>query len=324
MTMDIVDLLRQPKNYPHLTGPIELRETHISWVFLTDNFAYKVKKPVTLFDGILDYHTLTLRKKYCDLEVQLNRILCPDIYLGTVPITVAGIEETATDGIIDYAVKMRRMPEEGLLRRKLEQGKPISVEIMKDMARLIADYHARCEEKPEYGVMDKLRRKIEENFETASQCRPIDDNYIQRVRDFMNTNEELFAQRIRDRRVRRCHGDLQPNNIILDGDNIYIFDCVEFTELFCSGDVGEDVGFLAMDLDYWNQSKLATALVDEYVEASGDQGLLGVLNFFKSYRAFVRGKVHDITAAGITDKTEREKQQEMARKYFELAYSYVP
>ncbi|MHA2497414.1 MAG: phosphotransferase [Candidatus Hodarchaeales archaeon] len=321
--MDIVDLLSHSESYPHPTGSIELRETHISWVFLTDELVYKVKKPVTLFDGILDYSTLPLRKKYCDLEIQLNRKLCPDIYLSTASITAQGIEDNPTTEIIDYAVKMRRMPEEGLLRRKLEQGEPVSTETMKHMARLIADYHALCEEKPEYGAMDKLRRKIEENFETANQRRSIDNDYIQRVRDFMSANESLFSQRIHDRRVRRCHGDLQPNNIILDGENVYIFDCVEFTELFCSGDVAEDVGFLAMDLDYWGQTALAGALVDEYVRASGDKGLLTVLNFFKSYRAFVRGKVHDIMAAGVTKKAERENQQELARKYFELAYSYL-
>lgn len=321
--MDIVDLLSRNESYPHPTGAIELRETHISWVFLTKSFVYKVKKPVTLFDGILDYSTLLLRKKYCDLEVQLNRKLCPDIYLSTASITAQGIEENPTTEIIDYAVKMRRMPEEGLLRRKLEHGEPVSAETMKQMASLIAEYHAQCEEKPEYGAMDKLRRKIEENFETANQRRSINEDYIQRVRDFMNTQEGLFAQRIHDRRVRRCHGDLQPNNIILDGENVYIFDCVEFTELFCSGDVGEDVGFLAMDLDYWGQPSLAEALVDEYVRVSGDTGLLTVLNFFKSYRAFVRGKVHDITAAGTTKKAECQNQQELARKYFELAYSYL-
>ncbi|MFQ5977006.1 MAG: phosphotransferase [Candidatus Heimdallarchaeota archaeon] len=321
--MSIKDLLSRSDSYPHPTGPIELRETHISWVFLTDMFAYKVKKPVTLFDGILDYQTLELRKKYCDLEVQLNRILCPEIYLGIVAITATGIDEQPSSEILDYAVKMHRMPEEGLLRRKLEHGEPVSIATMQHIAQLIADYHAQCEEKPEYGTMNKLQRKIEENFETANQRRPIDTHYIQRVRAFMTANEDLFAQRIRDRRVRRCHGDLQPNNIILDGDQIHIFDCVEFTELFCSGDVAEDVGFLAMDLDYWNQAALAEALVDEYVKASGDEGLLDVLNFFKSYRAFVRGKVHDITAAGMMENTESKKQQEMARKYFALAYSYI-
>jgi len=321
--MDIVKLLSCPEAYPHPTGPIILRETHISWVFLTDNFVYKVKKPVILFDGILDYSTLSLRKKYCDLEILLNRRLCPDIYLETTPISKKGVEEEPTTEIIDYAVKMKRMPEEGLLRGKLERGEPISGDIIKRIGRMVAEFHDKCEEKPEYGEMDKLRRKIEENFETASQLRMIDSDYIHRVREFMKSNRQLFAQRIKDRRIRRCHGDLILNNIIIDGENINIFDCVEFTELFCSGDVGEDVGFLAMDLDAWNQQGLARIFVDEYVKASGDKGLLRVINFFKSYRSFVRGKVSDITAAGMTNKTESDKQKEIARKYFALAYSYI-
>ncbi|MFX1513064.1 MAG: phosphotransferase [Promethearchaeota archaeon] len=326
MQLDIRSLLERPDSYPYPVKNIEIRDTHISWVFLVDDLAYKVKKEISLFDGILDFTTIQLRKKYCEKEVQLNRVMCPDIYLGVIPITENGISsmnETAPEKIVEWAVKMRRMPEEYLMSRLLQNNEEIPLRKISEIARTLVDFHSQCEARPEFGSMEKVTRKIDENFETVLMHRPVDKAYIDRVHNFMSENEELFHQRAESGRVLRFHGDLQSNNIVLAPKKVYIFDCVEFTDLFAAGDVAEELGFLAMDLDFWERSDLAKHLIDEYVRFSNDKDMIKVLNFFKSYRAFVRAKVNIFTALGTENEQIKAKANEMVNQYLELAYSYI-
>ncbi len=314
-------LLQNPSAYNHPIKNIEIRETHISWVFLTGSYAYKVKKGVK-FGDILDFSTLELRKEFCYKEIELNSRFSPDIYLDVFTINSDGKINGVGD-IIDYGVKMKQIPEEYLMSNLLKEKK-ITDEIIHNIAESLALFHKKTEKIPEWGKLKYIHEKWDENFRTTSKFRKINKEFQQKVENFMIGNKGLFDERINENRITDNHGDLQAHNIfILPNKEIKIFDCIEFNPLLRYGDVAEDIGFLAMDLDYWQETTLSNTFVEAYIEYSNDELLTEIIDFFKCYRAYVRGKVYGFQASNETNETVKQNQLEVSNKYYNLAESYI-
>jgi aminoglycoside phosphotransferase family enzyme/predicted kinase len=332
--MDVPELIEQlsrPAFYPDPTSRVEVVQTHISTVFLTDRYVYKVKKPVDF--GFLDYTTLEKRRAMCDKEVALNARLCPDVYVGTVAITRSG-DRLSLDGdgeVVEHAVKMVRLPEDRMLRQVLARGEAAPA-IFVRIAGVLADFHARAETSPAIADMKRLdgvKFNCDENFQ---QTEPYVGRLLTRQRfDLIRTSTDLFFARHRalferradEGRVRDGHGDLHLDSICVT-DPVSIFDCIEFNERFRYQDVAEEVAFLAMDLEFHGHPDLARVFVDAYVTSSGDRELLRLLDFYKAYRAYVRAKINSFQLDDPNVPAERREAIETtARRYYELAERYA-
>lgn len=320
----IKTLMMNPDFYPHaVREPIQVRETHISVVFLTGNFAYKVKKPVS-FGDILDFSSLEKRKHFCHEEIRLNSRLSPELYLGVVAVTERQlVENLDAEGVLEYAVKMKQLPPDSTLHDLLVKGKNVSTRTIQDIADRVAEFHQKADRLPQYGSYDVIYEKNDENFRTASQYITLDDSYRKTIYRWMETHVELFQKRVDDGKIVDGHGDIQSRNIFLHQGNVYIFDCVEFNEALRAGDVAEEIAFLAMDLEYLGYPGLAQVYVDRYVEQTSDEELLTLLPFYKAYRAHVRGKVAIFNASQGGDPQHVDYLKKEAQKYFQLAYSYA-
>ncbi len=315
-------MLKTTSAYEHPIESIEIRETHISWVFLTGPFAYKVKKPVK-FGDILDFSTLDLRKKFCHKEIELNRRFSPEIYIDVFSINSEG-KINGPGKVVEYGVRMKQLPEERLMRNILMK-KGVTTSAIEKIAKVLADFHINTKKVPEWGKLKYIWEKWDENFRTTAQFRTESKEFQDQIFGFMLGNKGLFQERIYDDRITDNHGDLCSNNIfILHEDEIKIFDCIEFNPLLRYGDLCEDVGFLAMDLDYWGESKLSKLFIDKYVEYSGDELLKEIIDFFKCYRAYVRGKVYGFQAVNESNVQKKEEQTDISNQYYDLAKTYVP
>ena len=328
----IEDLLR-PEAYPHRPGEIELRQTHISWVFLAGELVYKIKKPVDF--GFLDFTTLEKRKHFCEREVVLNRRLCPEIYLGVVPVvkTPEGFRFEGEGEVVEWAVKMRRLPEEGMMGRLIKEG-ALTRNHLELLVQKLVPFYQKAEtglEVNRYGSLETVRFNVEENFE---QTRAFVGKALSRLRyeyivawsrRFMEENQGLFSARIEGGFIRDGHGDLYSANICYDDlREVYVFDCIEFNERFRCGDVAQDLAFLSMDLDFHGLTDFSRFFINRYVELSNDPGLYDLLDFYKCYRAYVRGKIGCFTwASEGVPQEEREAALANARRYFDLAYRYA-
>ncbi len=327
----LVQALLKPEIYPHNPKKVELVQTQMSFLFLTGDYVYKIKKPVDL--GYLDYTTLEKRRFFCQQEIELNRRLCPEIYLEVVPIVSSqGQIRLGGEGqAIEYAVKMKQLPEERMMDRLLPQDK-VKEEMVVRVAEKLAAFHDKAKTSPEintYGKLDAIIVNTEENFIQTEKYVDISipslkyHNIKAYNNDFIKTNAPLFNKRIKDGRIRDCHGDLHAAHVCLS-NGIYIYDCIEFNDRFRYGDVASEVAFLAMDLDRFQRADLSRAFVTAYVRLSQDKELLQLLNFYKCYRAYVRGKVANfmLDDPHISEK-EKTSALAAARSYFELAESYI-
>ncbi len=328
--------LRNPASYPHPAAEIRLVQTHISYVLLAGDFVYKFKKPVDF--GFLDFTTLARRRHFCGEELRLNRRLCPTVYLGLVRVAEKegglhleeGGEESA--GVIEYGVKMRRMPEEGMMGEVIRRGE-LSREMLDRIVEVLIPFYetaAGDEAVREFGRAQAVAVNVLENFEQTEgfvggpALGPAQFEKITGYARKFLTRKELFDARIAAGRVRDCHGDLYSANICLDNDQVHVFDCIEFNERFRRCDVASDVAFLAMDLDFHGLAGLSDHFIERFATRSGDQTLDTVLNFYKCYRAYVRGKIGLFTAsAPEVDEATRARCQEQAARYFQLAERYA-
>lgn len=333
MKVDVIEALKDPSSYDEDVEQIELLQTHISFVFLTGRYVYKVKKPVDF--GFLDFTTLANRKFFCEEELRLNRRLCPDVYLEVVPINVAGdsVKIKGPGETIEYAVKMRELPQDAIMSRLLEKGK-VTKGHAEEIAKLLAKFHKEAKTGVginEYGTLLQVRANWVENFEQTNGLRggllgSEEFDFVENaIKHFMDENEALFDTRVKEGRIRECHGDCHSGNIfILDSKDIYIFDVIEFNKAFSCSDVAAEVAFLGMDLEFNGRVDLKEAFINRYIEQSGDGGLLPLLPFYMCYRAYVRAKVASFRLAeadiGADEKSEAEK---LTRDYFKLALSYA-
>ena len=328
---EMVQALLQPKAYPEPTQGVELAQTQMSFVFLTDNYVYKVKKSVNL--GYLDYTTLDKRQFYCQREIELNRRLCPDVYLGVVPITrqQGGIFIEGKGKAIEYAVKMRRLPQE-LMMDVLLLSNQVSAQMLTKLAQKLAEFHQKAETNTDisaFGSLYTISQNTGENFSQTEKYigTTISGQQYQRIKgytdSFIKEKTALFLKRTRDGWIRDLHGDLHAAHICF-ADDICIYDCIEFNDRFRYGDVASEIAFLAMDLDHYGRADLSSQFVAAYVAQSRDSELPKLLKFYKCYRAYVRGKVASFKLDDpYITKEERPGVLAIAKSYFELAELYI-
>lgn len=323
---ELIEALLDPAIYPEATQHIEVRETHASIVFVTDHYVYKIKKSVDL--GFLDYSTLEQRRYYCQLEADLNRRLSPDVYLPIVAIRkkTGRYRFNGHGTIVDYAVKMRRLPDARNLEFLLRQ-RTVTHQMVDRLAELLADFHAASaplSPHQGYGTKKQVQADWQENFDQTSRFTPDVlgqeryDNLRQAVASFLRCHTNWFAQRVAGGHVRDCHGDLRAEHIyFLTAAQIRIIDCIEFNQRFRYIDVASEVAFLAMDIERLGFPELANHFVQSYVRHTGDLTLYRLLDFYRCYRAFVRGKVAALRMGGT--QAHRDAFAPLARHYFRVA-----
>ena len=326
-----IEALLDPAAHPHATGDLRVEETHISWLIFTDDHVYKVKKPVNF--GFLDFSTLDRREHFCREELRLNQRLSPNVYLGVEPVTLDGGRYLlGGDGqVIDYALKMRRLPESGWLAGLLKRDQ-VDAPMVRRIAARIADFHAQAAEPSaaaEGSSLDIVSQNTEENFNQTAPflgwTLPQTTYDVVRAysRTFLHTGRSLFLRREEERRIRDGHGDLHAGQICVE-NGIDFIDCIEFNDRFRIGDTAADLAFLAMDLDARGHPELSRVLVEEYRTRTNDEGLEDVLRFYKCYRAYTRGKVESMRADQLdTHRPERRAAEAAARRYFQLARHYA-
>jgi len=327
----LVEALSDPAFYPHPVKEVQFLQTHISSVFLTGEFVYKLKKPVNF--GFLDFSTVELRKLYCRAEVELNSRLAPSVYLRAAPITLDdGSPKLEGEGeVVDWLVVMREIEQDSLGSEVLARGE-LSEAHMDSLVDVLVPFYrdaATGEGIDQYGTVDAVKFNTDENFSQtkAYAGKLLSNERYKHIRRFTNTfyeeNEDLFERRIAEGRTRESHGDLHLRNVFLKEPPI-VFDCIEFNERLRCGDVAVDLAFMAMDLDFNERSDLAEHFIDRYVEASGDTELVRLLDFYKCYRAYVRGKIACFTSSDpALDNGARRAERNLARRYFGLAYQYA-
>ena len=326
----LVEALSHPEAYTHASGTIEVVETHISWIFLTESLAYKIKKPVNL--GFLDFSTLEQRHHYCNEELRLNRRLCPEIYLSVVPVVrAADTFFVDTEGeIVDYAVKMVRFDRTMELDRMLAQ-KLLTVKHIDHLASMIARFHTSLPSVPiesSCGHPDNLVKPMLHNF-TAMESIALNQTEIDQLEELkvwtIQEHQRLYhllLQRKSGGFIRQCHGDMHTGNMVLWQNRIFLFDCIEFNEQLSNIDVISDLAFLFMDLDHGREPRLAWRLLNNYMMETGDYSALSLLLFYSLYRAMVRAKVTAIRYSQTSGQGTGQQILEEHRSYIRLAQGY--
>ncbi|MGF1522408.1 MAG: AAA family ATPase [Leptolyngbyaceae cyanobacterium] len=329
----LMQQMLQPEFYPHpVETPVQLIQTHVSYVFLTGEYAYKVKKAVDF--GFLNYSTLEKRHHFCQEELRLNKRAAAPIYLEVLPITQQG--ETYTLGLAEapaeYAVKMRQFPQSTLLSQMFEQGE-LTEALLRQLAEAIARFHQTAETNDYirgFGTVEQIRQAIDENYDQTVDFMGGPQTQLQfdatkaYTDTFFATQQVLLQQRVAQDKIRACHGDLHLNNICYWQDQLLLFDCIEFNEPFRFVDVMFDIAYIVMDLTVQGRKDLAAIFLSHYVEQTGDWEGLQVLPLYVSRQSYVRAKV---TSFLLNDPSvsEANKQQASAKAapYYTLAWSYV-
>ncbi|MBT8134529.1 MAG: phosphotransferase, partial [Gammaproteobacteria bacterium] len=277
MAFDIQNMLTA-KVYDHPVSQLDLIETHISWVILTGDFAYKIKKPVDF--GFLDFSTLDKRYDCCQQELHLNRRLAPVIYLDIVNITGSSEEPhiSASGEAFEYAIKMAQFPQSAQLDNMLAAG-DLSAEHIDAFAQMAADFHQSidvADRSVVYGDNDTVHQPVAENFIQIEEH--IDTTAyslaLEHLRQWSQTEFKRLAKDISQRKdngfIRECHGDMHLRNMIWLNDQPMAFDCIEFNAALRWIDVISEVAFLVMDLQDRQQYRLANRFLNSYLEITGD------------------------------------------------------
>lgn len=333
----VLEALRRPEAYPERPRRIEERHSHISWVFLVDGFVYKVKKPVRL--TFVDYSTLERRRHFCHEEVRLNRRLAPRVYLGVAPIVrrdgrlIVAAVGAAPDGSVveEYAVRMVRLPDERMLDRRLDREGPTAVPVAA-LARRLAEFHRLCPrgDGERIGSVEAVRRRVIDNLRETDDfvgdtLRRADRERIERAAlAFIDDRRALLERRAALGFVREGHGDLRPEHVcLLPGEEIVVFDCVEFDERLRTGDVASELAFLTMEIDFLGFPELSEEIARAYAACAEDADLEGLLPFYAAHRAHVRGKVETLKSRDAElPAARRASARDGAERYFRLAARY--
>jgi aminoglycoside phosphotransferase family enzyme/predicted kinase len=326
----LLDDLRRPEAYPDpRPSATTLVTTHISWVFLTEREVWKLKRPVDY--GFVDYTTVERRRQCCEDEVRLNRRLAPDVYLGVVPIRLGpeGHWFGADGRIVDYAVRMRRLPDDRSMEALLRRG-ALTTEHLQRLAARLARFFTAAAPAPEAGTVQAIQGPVSENFVEVEPFvgRFVSREVLEAVRDWqlgtLAREAARFEGRVRQGRIRDGHGDLRLEHVYFEDGDPIVIDCVEFNPRLRSGDAAGDVAFLAMELAARSRRDLGECFLAEFARESDDHDLYGVIDFYASYRAWVRGKVAALLAADPSTPPEKAtRKADEARALFRLARAYV-
>lgn len=294
----LLEFLRDPGSYPHRTGSVEVAETHISWVFLTDRFAYKLKKPVRY--EFVDYSTLALRERACQAEVRLNRRLAPEVYLGVVPVcrdSKGRFNLRGVGAVVDYLVHMQRLPADRTLEVLLRSGKLTEREVRQTVDLLVRFYQQApplvLQAETYLAAVEQHVRANREELLQARHGLPAD--LVHRVHGaqtrMLSLHPDLILDRARDGRLVDGHGDLRPEHVYLLADGPAIIDCLEFSDALRTIDVADELCFLAMECGRLGRADVGAQIVQACLHATLDRPPRMLLAFYTAYRACVRAKV---------------------------------
>jgi aminoglycoside phosphotransferase family enzyme len=323
-----IAFLRQPDVYPDRPKRVEVIETHMSWVFLTESLVYKLKKPVRY--DFLDFSTLEARQKDCEREVSLNRRLARQVYLGTVPLTRQGDGDLRLDGegrVVDWLVQMRRLPADRMLDAAIRKG-TVDGRDVQQVSQVLTDFYRRSVFLPtspaEY--LRRFEEDIQGNLMVLRDSRyALPTAQVERLaaaqRQFLAAQGGLLEQRARERRIIDAHGDLRPQHICLTAPPV-IIDCLEFNREFRSLDPVEELAYLAMECDRLGAPRIGDKILQGYLEAANDACPSKLIGFYKVFRACLRAK---IAVWHTVDHQVQDHQRwlGLARTYLDLAERYL-
>jgi aminoglycoside phosphotransferase family enzyme/predicted kinase len=332
----VVEHLRDPAAYPEAAGTVRLIETHISQVFLTDRFVYKLKKRVR-FD-FLDFRTLEKREAACRDELRLNRRMAPEAYLDVLPIVAdsagqlrlgkahaSSSDESRGGPIVDWVVYMKRLPAERMLDRLLATNR-LTEDEAERLTAFLADYYARAEPLQIDGETYRrtIAHHVADNRRVLLEASEIDAELVRRIHTAQLRYLACRAELLRVRAAGHVidgHGDLRPEHVCLT-DPIAVFDCIEFSAEFRRVDVLDELGFLSMECDAAGAPEVGRRIIAAYRRHSDDDAPAELEAFYKSYRAVVRAKVATLRAAQIDGPARRESLDARDR-YLNLAEKYL-
>ncbi|MEO0255123.1 MAG: gluconokinase [candidate division WOR-3 bacterium] len=327
----IIEFLLNPLNYEEKPEKIERIETHISIVFLSDKYAYKLKKPVNF--GFLDYTSLEKRKYFCEREVELNRRMAEGIYEGVIFIGEEMGKLFFNKGKpVEYLVRMKRIPEDTLLSYIIEKNLAKEEDLYK-VGEFLGEFHLKAETNEKiskFGKPEVFRINTDENF---TQTEDFEEDILKKkdfeflknkTEEFYRKYYDLMLKRVREGKIKDCHGDIRLEHVTFFENKIRIIDCIEFNERFRFGDILLDAVFLKMELDIMGKEKLGDCFIKGWLNKTGEnfEEIKPLYYFYLSYRAYVRGKV---TGFLLRDKNikGKEKIKERAKKFFMMAKSYM-
>ncbi|HEY8538584.1 MAG TPA: phosphotransferase [Steroidobacteraceae bacterium] len=323
-----VSALRSPLAYDERTATVSAIETHHAWVFLTDDHAYKLKKPMRMPD--LDLSDVALRHHNCSEELRLNRRLARDVYLDVVPLKMntEGTLRIGGDGVVvDWLVKMRRLPSEQMLDRAIAENRAPAGRL-DAVGRLLAGFY-REQQSVELEPRDyaaRIRSQIEQDrAELLAQDLRLDARLVESVAAAQiaacDRVEPQLMQRARERRIVEGHGDLRPEHICLT-DPPCIIDCLEFSLDLRTLDPGEELAFLSVECERLGDGSPAEKILSVYRAESNDPITTQLLDFYRSRRAVVRAK---LMAWNVRDPDygKRNNWPEKAEDYLQRARRYA-
>ncbi|WP_172657268.1 AAA family ATPase [Myxosarcina sp. GI1] len=329
----IIAKMQQQETYPHsVSGSIKLVQTHISYLFLTGEYVYKLKKRVDF--GFLDFSTLEKRKHFLEEEIRLNSQIAPDLYLEVLPIVRQGDKLIlGGDGeAVEYALKMRQFPQKNLFINLFENNK-LSSDRLSELGKKVARFHQQAKTNEyirSFGRVAKIKQAIDENYQQTKkyigtvQTQKQFDETKTFTDHFFSDRQELFQARIDAHKIKECHGDLHLKNICWWQNEIQLFDRIEFNEAFRFVDVMYDVAFTVMDLEIRDRRDLANVFLNTYLEYTGDWSGLTVLSLYLSRQAYVRAKTNSMLLddEGVSE-ADKQQAKQTAADYYRQAWKYT-
>ncbi len=327
----LISILKEKKDaYPHKITQIRIKETHISWILLTGKYAYKIKKGLK-FGKVLDFSTLALRKKFCQKEIILNKILCKQMYQKVVKIIqdekgnlkIVSLHDKGKP--LEYAVKMLEIPQKFRMDNLIVAAH-VNTKTIDNLTDILVKFHKRTPTSvkiKKFGQPGFILKKVQENFRTLSKLSKINSKYERKLVSFIGNNKELFKTRIKFNKIRDIHGDLYLGNIFIVKNKFYLYDRLEFNDSLRYADVAEDVAHFSMDLDLHKKEKLRKHFISKYIKKSKDFELIKLVYFFMCFKACIRAKVSIFRAKNEPMRKKRKSQLSEAKKHFVLAESYL-
>lgn len=329
----LLEQMQKPEFYPHpVLEPIKLIQTHASVVFLTGDYAYKIKKSVNF--GFLDYSTLDKRQHFLQEELRMNKLVASELYLEVLPIALdrEKIILGGTGEVVECVLKMRQFPQENLLINRFDRDL-LTEENLEELGKVVAQFHSRTSTNDRirlFGNIEKIKEAIDENYEQTkkyigiAQTQQQYDETKQFTDRFLHEKANLFQQRQEQNKIKECHGDLHLKNICFWHDKIQLFDRIEFNESFRFVDTMYDVAFTVMDLDARGRRDFSNIFLNTYLEQTGDWEGVQVLPFYLCRQAYVRAKVTSMLLDDpAVSETEKQTAKQTAADYYRLAWEYT-
>lgn len=325
----IIEFLNKPISYGFSGDEsVERFDTHISIVFLVGGFAYKLKRAIQL--PFVDFRKLDDRKKYCQLELDINQRTSPNLYEAVVPITKNAKGQLSLDGdgeIVDWLVKMKRFEQENLFESLAENGK-LSVEDMEKLTGHIAECYKQADIDTTLGGVNGIKRAFKGHYKAFENCpkNVLSKGHIQKLKEVVQHQIETYEALLQDRQetgfVRQCHGDLHLRNICLFQGDVTLFDAIEFEPDYAIIDVFYDLSFLLMDLCHRGLNDLANAAMNRYLGLTGDVLALNLLPLFMASRSAIRTHVNGVASKNQLNEAVQRDFEMDARAYLSEALSY--